>query len=75
MGEIVSNKLVNVCPRCARTNLEKDELWNGMDATDPTGNTMTVTLDSEGEYYILYNYKCNDCGTIFAVKRLHEQFD
>jgi len=75
MTELTLNQLVNVCPRCAGTNIQEDDMWTGIAAEDENKKDVTVTLDLEGDYYILYNYKCLDCGTIFSIKRLESQMD
>lgn len=61
MGEIRIVEIANCCPHCGSEGIVDDKIWEG--------------VEYEGEDYFIYCYKCKDCGTFFAIKRMHNQFD
>jgi predicted Zn-ribbon and HTH transcriptional regulator len=79
MAEVyINSEIVRACPHCLSENIAErqcnDTEWTNLDATS-NGDDVSISLDFEGNDYFLYFYKCNNCGTMFCIKRLHIQTD
>jgi predicted Zn-ribbon and HTH transcriptional regulator len=75
MGKLLFSEIARLCPHCASENIESEPQWKDLDAHSGYlyHCSTKVSLDNEGENYLLYFFKCSDCGTSFCIKRLDTQ--